>query len=167
VKILSWQFFLILKITGFWLALSGYYSLNKPVIAILGLFSVVICFALVKKMQMIKQNKPIYFSPSSILYFLWLIGQMFKSAFSVFIAIWKNENIIHPNFIKIKTEPTTEEGKVLLANSLTLTPGTFSIILSGNEILLHALLAENEQSIEMDVSKIGNKIAQLENEKKL
>ena len=85
----------------------------------------------------------------------------------MFIAIWKNENITHPNFIKIKTEPTTEEGKVLLANSLTLTPGTFSIILSGNEILLHALLAENEQSIEMDVSKIGNKIAKLENEKKL
>ena len=92
---------------------------------------------------------------------------MFKSAFSVFIAIWKNENIIHPNFIKIKTEPTTEEGKVLLANSLTLTPGIFSIILSRNEILLHALLAENEQSIEMDVAKIGSKIAELESKNKL
>lgn len=44
---------------------------------------------------------------------------------------------IDPNIITVKTALKSDLGKMLLANSITLTPGTLSVDVDGDEILVH------------------------------
>ena len=41
--------------------------------------------------------------------------------------------------IRVKTSQTSDLGKVIYANSITLTPGTISVEVANDEILVHAL----------------------------
>ena len=49
---------------------------------------------------------------------------------------------VSPTMVKIPSTPKTDIGKTMFANSITLTPGTVSIVMSEDEILVHALLEE-------------------------
>ncbi|MBT8439103.1 MAG: Na+/H+ antiporter subunit E [Gammaproteobacteria bacterium] len=44
---------------------------------------------------------------------------------------------INPNIITVKTTLKSDLGKMLLANSITLTPGTLSVDVDGDDILVH------------------------------
>ena len=48
----------------------------------------------------------------------------------------------------IKASQTTDVGKVIYANSITLTPGTVALGLVNDEIMVHALIQENIESLE-------------------
>ena len=60
---------------------------------------------------------------------------------------------IAPRVIKVRASQRTAVGRVLYANSITLTPGTVSINVQGDEITVHALTqkaAGDLQTGEMD-----------------
>ena len=44
---------------------------------------------------------------------------------------------INPGIVKIKTELKTDVGKMLLANSITLTPGTLTVDIQGDYLYIH------------------------------
>jgi multicomponent Na+:H+ antiporter subunit E len=44
---------------------------------------------------------------------------------------------IRPGIVKIRTRIKSEAGRVFLANSITLTPGTLSVDLSGDVLYIH------------------------------
>ena len=46
---------------------------------------------------------------------------------------------IQPCLVRFKTDLKSETNRVLLANSITLTPGTYTIDLNEDEYLVHAL----------------------------
>ena len=46
---------------------------------------------------------------------------------------------INPQMVKFKTSLTTDLSKFVLANSITLTPGTVTVRIQGDEFLVHAL----------------------------
>ena len=48
----------------------------------------------------------------------------------------------------MKTVPRTDLGRVVYANSITLTPGTISIDVADGEVLVHALHAESAAGVE-------------------
>ncbi len=60
------------------------------------------------------------------------------------LILGKNENL-HPAFFCIELEIDTPMGKSILANTISLTPGTVSCDLSsdGNTLLVHALHSDN------------------------
>ena len=51
-------------------------------------------------------------------------------------------------------------GKVIYANSITLTPGTVSVDLVGDEITVHALLRENIEDLQ--AGEMDRRICRLE-----
>ncbi len=55
---------------------------------------------------------------------------------------------IHPGFVVIKTDLQSETGKLALANSITLTPGTLSIDIKEDELLIHWVDVEGESQEE-------------------
>ena len=60
---------------------------------------------------------------------------------------------LYRNLISVRANQKSELGRVILANSITLTPGTVSVVLQGDRILVHALSfegAEEDLSGEMD-----------------
>ncbi len=46
---------------------------------------------------------------------------------------------IRPAIVRFQMSPQTELGRVILANSITLTPGTVSVDLQGDSIWVHVL----------------------------
>lgn len=63
---------------------------------------------------------------------------------------------IKPGFVKVTTALESDLGKLTLANSITLTPGTLSMDIKKDEILVHWVKVEDGQEgkISMDFEKV-------------
>jgi len=57
---------------------------------------------------------------------------------------------VSPTMVKIPTPQKTDIGRVMFANSITLTPGTVSVDLADDHILVHALLSEMAHAEDFD-----------------
>lgn len=68
-----------------------------------------------------------------------LIVEIIKSSLQVMRLVLSDREIAEPVIVKHKTPLKTKTGRVILANSITLTPGTFTIILQEDELLIHCL----------------------------
>jgi multicomponent Na+:H+ antiporter subunit E len=55
---------------------------------------------------------------------------------------------ISPNMIWVKASQKTDVGRVIYANSITLTPGTISMVMEDDRILVHALTFEGAAGVE-------------------
>jgi multicomponent Na+:H+ antiporter subunit E len=49
---------------------------------------------------------------------------------------------IDPAVIKVRTNARTDLGKTLFANAITLTPGTVTVDVDGDRVVVHALVGE-------------------------
>ena len=61
------------------------------------------------------------------------------------------KEVVEPVLVKIHTNLKSEVARVMLANSITLTPGTITVSLRGQELLVHCLdksLAEGMENSE-------------------
>lgn len=91
-------------------------------------------------------------------YIAWLLLEIIKSSYQVIKIIWSKNIIISPTYGVINTNLKNNKLKIIYANSITLTPGTFTIKLGPSHLLIHALTKDNFTS----VSSIENKIKGLE-----
>lgn len=134
-----------------WLLLSGHYT---PFILILGIASCVAVIAITQRMEVIDQEgHPVHLTWRALLYWPWLIVEIVKANIDVAKRILIPSIGISPTMIRVKTSQTSDLGKVVYANSITLTPGTISVEVANNEILVHALSkggAEDLLTGEMD-----------------
>jgi multicomponent Na+:H+ antiporter subunit E len=94
-------------------------------------------------------------------YYFWLTKEVIASNLTVLKHIWLGNKSISPAMARIDISQTTDLAKVIYANSITLTPGTVSVNIEGNQILVHALL---EQSIEdLKQGEMDRRVTRLEN----
>lgn len=76
-----------------------------------------------------------------IAYVVVLVGEIFKATFDTAVRAVKGGDTIDPVVINIKTDLTRLVSQTILANSITLTPGTLTIDLdSENQILKVAII---------------------------
>ncbi len=123
----------------YWFSLSGYF--DKPLLIILGGVSVALVLGMCMRMRILGQEIALYEKlPLSIPYWIWLGKEIVKANFEVAKAVMSPDLEVSPTMIKVKTPPDTEIGKTNFANSITLTPGTVSVEIDKDEILVHALL---------------------------
>ena len=73
-------------------------------------------------------------------YWIWLALEILKSNISTGKAIWTNN--FEPEIFEVKASQNSENGLANYANSITLTPGTVTVLIKGNIFLVHALTAE-------------------------
>ena len=73
--------------------------------------------------------------------FVWEMAKAnFDVAFRVIISIFRPRNMpIAPGIVKVKTRLKSEMGKAFLANSITLTPGTFTIDIKDEILYIHCI----------------------------
>jgi multicomponent Na+:H+ antiporter subunit E len=131
-----------------WLLLSG---LFKTQLIVLGVLSVVLVVWLANKMGVQQhQGQPIYFRFFHILkYWGWLGWQIALSNIDVTKRIWSAQVDIKPTLKRVSATPDTELGRVVYANSITLTPGTTAISFTpDDEILVHALHEDGIKELE-------------------
>ena len=79
------------------------------------------------------------FRISGIFYFFWLLKEILMSAIEVVKISWRRNLTIQPMLEPIKSIQTKDVGIVTYANSITLTPGTVTLSVEGDVLLVHAL----------------------------
>jgi len=138
-------------LSAFWLINSGHYT---PLILFFMVVSVILVVTLCHKMGIIdSESQPLNLTFTIPGYWIWLIKEVVLANIAVARCVWQGSTSIRPAVFTVKANQKTDIGKVIYANSITLTPGTVSIDFEGDEITVHALTAESAadlQSGEMD-----------------
>jgi len=98
--------------------------------------------------------------PVACRYVVFLVGEIFKSGWAVIRFIWSPSQVIQPQVTSFHTVLKTDVCKVLLGNSITMTPGTITVDVRGDEMLVHAL----DETLAQDLagSEMETRIAALE-----
>jgi len=134
-----------------WLLLSGYF---EPLLLSFGVLSCVIVVVVVHRMDVVDhEGHPVHLGWRILPYWFWLMVEIVKANIAVAKLILDPKMPITPTIVRVPTSQHTELGQVIFANSITLTPGTVSVRVTGNEILVHAVakdMADDLLGGEMD-----------------
>lgn len=82
-------------------------------------------------------------------YIILLVVEIVKANLAVVHMILNQKEEMEPVIVKFRTNLRSETARVMLANSITLTPGTITVSLEGDELTVHCLdvsLAEGMES---------------------
>lgn len=88
--------------------------------------------------------------PKLLKYLLVLFKEIVMANIAVIGIIYRREEP-HPNLVSFRSSLGREANRVLVANSITLTPGTFTVKLEGGDYAVHALDAPLNDGIEDNI----------------
>ena len=124
----------------FWLALSGHYT---PMLVVIGGISAAACALAAARIHIVDaEGHPIEWLSAWITYFPWLIGEIAKSAWGVTRIVLTPGLPISPALTVVKASQRSSVGIATFANSITLTPGTITVAVNGNDLIVHSLVRE-------------------------
>jgi len=125
---------------GFWILLSGKFDLFHLTLGVLSSALVTFLSADLFMYNPRYKNR-IATGIRFLLYIPWLLYQIVLSTWHVtFLALHpKMKDQIDPTIVTFKTRLKTDIGKVALANSITLTPGTITVRIDGPVFYVHAI----------------------------
>jgi multicomponent Na+:H+ antiporter subunit E len=144
---------LFVILLALWLLLSGHYT---TMLISIGVACCVLVVVLAWRMGIADQEGvPVHLLPRTVRYIPWLVKEVVLANLDVARRILTPaaKPDISPRLIDVYTSQWTDLGRVLYANSITLTPGTVSIRVYGNRITVHAIaeeVAEELKGGEMD-----------------
>ena len=121
----------------FWLVLSGHYT---PFLLTMGVFSVLLTLFIVQRVDAIApEMTQSHLRPALIAYWCWLAVEILKSSVAVARIILSPRPAIAQKFIFVPTSQASDMGRVIFANSITLTPGTVTVETQDGHFTVHAL----------------------------
>ena len=137
---MRYAFILTLAMVAAWLTLSGYFI---PMILTFGAISIVLVVWMCRRMGILDGETVPYLSllPTTS-YFVWLFIEIVKANVQVVKAVLSPDLEVSPTLVKIPLNTDIDIAETMFANSITLTPGTVSVDMEPDHILVHALLEE-------------------------
>ena len=72
-------------------------------------------------------------------YLYCLVKEIIIANIVVCRMIWTRKEQVEPALVRVHTDLKSETARVMLANSITLTPGTITVSMTENELLVHCL----------------------------
>lgn len=96
-------------------------------------------------------------------YIFWLLFSIIKANFQVAYLVLHPKMPIQPGLLRFKTRLKSDLGHIVLANSITLTPGTITVDFREGTYLVHALLPQAAQ--DLLEAKMQNKLEAIFGEK--
>ena len=143
---------------AFWLALSGHYT---PMLVTIGAAAAVLCaLAAVRMGTADREGHPIHLLGRTVTYYPWLIREIVKSAWGVSKLIVDPRLPISPTLTVVKASQATSAGVATYANSITLTPGTLTVGVEGNDLLVHAL--RRDGALDLEAGGMDRRVTQFE-----
>jgi multicomponent Na+:H+ antiporter subunit E len=144
-----------------WLLLSGY--LTDPLLLGFGVFSCALAVFIAWRAEVIDPEEyplRLDINVQILFYWPWLLREIIQANIDVTKVILARDLPISPTLITLTPSQKTDLGRVIYANSITLTPGTVTTYLSGSTLHVHALTQEAADGVlagEMD-----RRVSQLE-----
>ncbi len=143
---------------GVWLLWSGHYT---GLLLALGAVSVILVVLIVRRMEIAdEETAPLHLPLRLPLYLIWLVLEIAKANMQVALCVLRPGLPISPRIIRVRADQRSDIGRVIYANSITLTPGTVSIDTEGDMITVHALTEESAAGVE--TGAMNRRVAKLE-----
>lgn len=120
----------------FWVLLNG--SLATDVLIIGAVVSFLIAFFFRDKLAWFSE---LSLTPKALLttvaYILYYLKELVSSNLNVAAIVISPDLPVKPGIVKVRTKLKTAMGRMLLANSITLTPGTLTVDMDGEWLYIH------------------------------
>jgi multicomponent Na+:H+ antiporter subunit E len=143
---LKYTISLFLVLLTVWLGWSGHYG---PLLIGLGLLSIIGVLAIGHRMRVVDhESVPIEMAARVLAYIPWLLWQILKANIHVGLRILNPRLPISPRIVRVGTSQRGDMGRVIYANSITLTPGTVSLNVEPDCIMVHALTQEAAEELQ-------------------
>ena len=133
------MFYIVLLLTAIWIVLSESFTVSTALIGlVISVASVFFCRRLLPFSKIENIN---YFRLA--IYPFYLLGQVYLSAFNVMRLIFTGADV---EIVKVKTRISNVFLRAILANSITLAPGTVSLELKDDTITVLRLKEKTDNS---------------------
>jgi len=144
-----------------WLLFSGMW--DHPIIMPLGAASVALTVYLAYRLGIMdSEGDPMHLIIPSLKYWPWLMGQIIRANLQVAGCILRGNQTLSPRMARLRSQQTTDLGRAIMANSITLTPGTVAVQVRAGEIDYYAMNAS--LVAELDEGEMNRRVAKLEQE---
>ena len=123
-------------------------------IIIFGILIAALVFAFICKFTDYSPQKERRFYRKSLSfcgYLFVLIGEIYKANLAVIRQVFAHREIVEPTIVRFHTQLKSETARVILANSITLTPGTITVSLKEDELVVHCLDKNMAEGLENSV----------------
>jgi multicomponent Na+:H+ antiporter subunit E len=133
----------------FWLIMSGHYDIMH---VSFGIFSVIFVLLINRSIRshiytLGEHSDTLKLSLVRLIYYIpWLLWQIVVASLHVAYVVLHPKCPVDPALLRFKTRLGNTSSKVILGNSITLTPGTITLDIQRDEFLVHSL---------MDISSTG------------
>lgn len=130
-----------LGLFALWLVMSGIY---EPLIIAFGAASSFLCVWIIFRLKLVDPKGILQeFHPlSGLRYLLWLAVEIAKADWAVTKVILSETMPDQQRLIGVPARQMSDIGKVLFANSITITPGTVTVETEADHLIVHALTDE-------------------------
>lgn len=135
----------------FWCLMSGE---MEPFFLLFGLLSSLLILFLSKKLKIMKYSSTIHFF-GFISYVIQLLNSVLRSSIAMMSHIFNEKSSFETGSFKINVGFLKTEEKILFANIITMTPGTFVIAVNGDDFLIHSMDIKTMKSFDSkSISKL-------------
>jgi multicomponent Na+:H+ antiporter subunit E len=125
----------------FWLLLSGSLAIESVAVGV-----VIAGFVAVALGGNLSYLAGYRFTPASLAatlaYIAYFLKELFKSNIAMATLVLKPDLPVRPAIVRVRTSLRNPVARLLLANSITLTPGTLSVEMKGEWLYIHWVVAE-------------------------
>ncbi len=144
---------------GSWLLLSH----HSPLFLVFGLVTCTIAVFVAARMGIVdRESVPVHLVWRGALYLPWLVWEIFKSNVRVARIILSPRLRVDPSIMHFRASQRTDLGRFIYANSITLTPGTVTTGIVGDDLEVHAIVQEEIDGTEEN--EMNRRVAVLEGE---
>ena len=120
-----------------WAALSGHFS---PYFLVSGAACCAFVAWLMSRLEVFGTGRwPLHLPRLFLSFTPWLVWQVVKANWDVALRVWSPAQRIEPQMVRVPCRLVTEAGVALLANSITLTPGTVTVAVEEDALVVHCL----------------------------
>ena len=146
-------------LAALWLGLSGY--LDDPTLLGFGALSVIVTVWLTWHVGILdREGVPTRVFPGIIGYMVWLTVEIGKANVLVAREVLRPSLRLSPKMIRVPAYQTTDLGKTIFGNSVTLTPGTVTVDVDRDTLVIHALTADLAD--EAAIADMGERVCGLD-----
>ena len=143
-RLLFWTVLLF----SMWLVLTANFQMANILIGLLVSFSISLLYSKIFKHKTFEHIGLVSF----LVYLYVLLKNLIISNIQISKRVLSKDMKIAPAIVAVKTDLDSDWKKLLLANSITLTPGTLTLDVKGDTLYIHSI-EHNDSSKKEDITK--------------
>lgn len=149
----------IAAMIALWFLLSGYFA--KATLVAFGAFTIAVVVWFAERAEVIdREGVPTSVFPGIIPYMGWLTLEIGKANVAVAREVLKRDIKLAPKLFRVPADQRSDLTRTIFANSVTLTPGTVTVDVREDALLIHAL---DESLADMEgLADMGARVTRLE-----